>query len=127
MNRHHARANIANQRGDREGRNFPWSPVDQATKLLLVGKHASDTRAHNYADLIRILLIEIQSGVGDCLSGCHKAKVRVAIVPARILGIHVLIHIPVPNLGTDMTGIGFRIEQTHAINAGLTRLQAGPK
>jgi hypothetical protein len=70
--------------------------------------HAADAGADDDADPVAVLLGHVETGIRDGLLRGDEAEMGVAVVAARLLGIHQLVHIPVADLRADLAGEGSR-------------------
>ena len=127
IDRDQARAHIADQRGNRERRNFSRTALGQHTQLGFVSKHAADARANDDAHAVAIFLRHIQRGIFHGLPRGDIPKMRVAIVATRFLRIHVQGRIPVAHLSPDLRSEILGIKQTNPINTRAPRDQTAPE
>jgi len=123
----HAGADVADQRGDGERGNLAGAAFAQGRVLRFKGAHAADTRTDDHAHAVGILLRHVEAGVFHGLLGGAETQMRIAVVAARLLGIHVLGGIPPTHLGADLRGEIGGVKQGHTIDAALAGHQAGPK
>ena len=127
VDRDQARTHVADQRGNRERRNFARATLGQHAQLRFVREHAANTRTDDDADAVTIFLRHIQRGIFYGLARSDVTKMRVTIVAARFLGIHVRGRFPIAHLGADLRSEILGIKQTDPINAGAPRDQAAPE
>ncbi len=124
---HDAGANVADEGGDGEGRDFARAAVVELLELGLVGEHAADAGADDDADAVGVLGVHAQAGVGPGLLGRAESEVGVAVVSTRLLRVHELLDVPALHLGAHLGGEGRRVELRHAVDAVFTRHEAGPE
>ena len=102
------------------GRYFARPALREHFQLRLVRVHPADAGPDHHADAVTVFALHIQAGIRHRLLRRDETEVRVAIIPARLLRIHVLRRIPVANLRADLAGKLARIEKRHPLHAAPT-------